>query len=331
MNANAEVQCIFYDEAGSAKGNSRLSKQQIAEKYNLNTRDLRTIDLPSSGFPHILIRDNAILVHMFDLRLLVQANQVVLFDVDEDIGREHNDNNSRIFSYNLEDKLHYGHGSKFSPNLPYELRVLETAFTSVTSTLEAKYLIIKKEVSETLATLHNDAVVHAGLRKLLEQVRKLSTVEQRATQIRNAVQDILNEDQDMADMYLTDKLAGRPHAIEDHQSVEYLLEAVQKASDAVVQQSSSLLGEIRRTEETVQSILNVRRNQIMVLEAKIEILMVGLASATLVAGWYGMNVINYSEESAWAFGVLTTLCLVATGLIWRAGARRLRTIQNTRI
>ncbi|EEQ34338.1 inner membrane magnesium transporter MRS2 [Microsporum canis CBS 113480] len=34
----------------------------------------------------------------------------------------------------------------------------------------------------------------------------------------------------------------------------------------------------------------------MVLETKIEIMMLGLAPATLVAGLYGMNVINYLEE-----------------------------------
>lgn len=331
MNGNAEVQCIFYDSSGAASGTKKLSKSQIAEQYGLSTRDLRTIDLPSAGFPHILIRDCSILVHIFDLRLLIQADKVVLFDVDEDVGREHYDNTSRIFSHNLEDKLHHTHGVGGASKMPYELRVLETALTSVTSTLEAQYLMNKKEVKETLETLNEDSVIHSKLRNLLELVRRLASVEQRATLVRDAVQEVMNEDRDMADMYLTDKRAGAPHTIDDHQSVEYLLEAIHKASDAVVQQTHGLLGDIRRTEDTIQSILNVRRNQIMVLEAKIEILMVGLASATLVAGWYGMNVVNYSEDSSWAFGALTALCLLGTGVIWRMGSRRLRNIQKTRL
>lgn len=331
MNSNAEVQCIFYDGAGVAKDTKKMTKLQIAQEYQLSTRDLRTIDLASAGFPHILIRDKTILIHLFDLRLLVQADRAVLFDIDEDIGREHSDNTSRLFSHNLEDKVHYGHGFGAPSSMPYELRVLETALTSVTSTLEAQYLLAKRQVAEALTNLNEDSVMHSELRKLLDLVRGLTRIEQRAKHVRDAVQEVLNDDQDMADMYLSDKRAGMPHEIEDHQSVEYLLEAIHKASDAVVQQTGGLLGDIRRTEETIQSILNVRRNQIMVLEAKIEILMVGLASATLVAGWYGMNVVNYSEDSSWAFGALTAVCLIGTAVVWRIGSRRLRNIQTTRL
>lgn len=325
---NTQVQCLFYDSHGVSTGTRKMTKQSIADEYQLSTRDLRTIDLPSAGFPHILIRDRAILLHLFDLRMVIQANGVVLFDVDEDVGREHFDNTSRVFNHNLEDKML--HKNKLDPSaaLPYELRVLEIALISVTSTLEAQYLLVKKSVKEALATLNEDSIIQFELRTLLELVRTLSVIEQRARQIRDTVQGVLNDDRDMADMYLTDRLAGKRHNIEDHQSVEYLLEAIQKSSDAVVQQTGGLLNEIKRTEETIQSILNVRRNQIMILEAKIEIFMVGLASATLVAGLYGMNVVNYFEESQLAFGVLTGSCLIATFAIWALGMRRLHKISK---
>ncbi|KAE8376164.1 hypothetical protein BDV26DRAFT_266313 [Aspergillus bertholletiae] len=170
--------------------------------------------------------------------------------------------------------------------------------------------------------------IHSNLRTLLELVRKLAATEKRARQVRSAVQDVLNNDEDMAAMYLSDKQAGKPHPVEDHQDVEYLLEAYYKASDAVVQEAASLMGTIQQTEESIQSILDVRRNQIMVLEAKIEILMLGMAAATLVAGWYGMNVVNYFEESSMAFGVLVASCLVAIMFLSRYGFRQLRAIQK---
>ncbi|KAH8433676.1 magnesium ion transporter [Aspergillus melleus] len=80
---------------------------------------------------------------------------------------------------------------------------------------------------------------------------------------------------------------------------------------------------IQQTKATIQSILDVRRNQIMVLEAKVEICMLGLAAATLVAGLCGMNVPNYWEKKSWAFGLLVSFCLVGT-----VGMRQLRRVQR---
>lgn len=331
-----EMMYTLYNANGAAAVRSKkLSKSNIASSYGLSTRDLRTIDLPSHGIPHILIREDTMLIHMLNLRLLVQADQVLLFHHEETAAVDHEqDNTSRVFCHDLESKLRGDRGVGASANLPYELRVLEAALASVTSTLEAEYLLAKKRVSSSLQVLDlqmldkEESLIHSEIRTLLDLMRKLAGIEQRARHVRSAVQEVLNDDQDMADMYLSDKQAGKPHAVRDHQEVEYLLEAYYKASDAVVQESAGLMGNIQQTEETIRSILDVRRNQIMVLEAKIEIIMVGLGASTLVAGLYGMNVINYFEESWWAFGMLVSFSIVGTALISRYGMRKLRNIQK---
>ncbi|KAK2832006.1 hypothetical protein FQN49_006946 [Arthroderma sp. PD_2] len=309
----------------------RLTKPFIAKKYGLSLRDVRAIDV-YRGLPHILIRESTILIHMFDLRLLVQANKALLFHGPEVHGHRH-DNIKRVFT-ELTGKLCVGHNSGNSATLPYELRVVEAALASVTSTLEAEYLLIKQEVSKSLKVLdrqmldRDGALVHSELRTLLDLVRKIADIEQRARHVRSAIQDVLNEDEDMAGMYLSDKVAGRRHESQDHQEVEYLLESYYKASNTVVHEATSMMGNIQKTEEAVQSALNVRRNQIMALEAKIEILMLGLAPATLGAGLYGMNVINYAEDGGWAFAILVSSCFAGTVLIWRWGMRALRYIQK---
>lgn len=335
---NMEMLYTLYNANGAAAVLSKkLSKLKIASNYGLSMRDLRTIDLPSNGIPHILIREDTMLVHMLNLRLLVQADQVLIFHHEKEkaaIGGHEQDNTSRVFCNDLESKLCGDSGMGASANLPYELRVLEAALASVTSTLEAEYLLARKQVSSSLQVLDlqmldkEESLIHSEIRTLLDLVRKLAGIEQRARHVRSAVQEVLNDDQDMADMYLSDKQAGKPHAVRDHQEVEYLLEAYYKASDAVVQESAGLMGNVQQTEETIRSILDVRRNQIMVLEAKIEIIMVGLGASTLVAGLYGMNVVNYLEESWWAFGMLVSFSVVGTALISRYGMRKLRNIQK---
>lgn len=352
MNGNALMQYTLHNSNGAAALVGKLTKLDITDRYGVSTRDLRVFDLPSSGFPYILVRENTILIHLFDLRLLVQHDQVLLFHITECINPGHDQGYSygprentsdddhsvsRVFSHNLEAKLRDGHGMGLSVSQPYELRVVEAALASVTSVLEAEYMLVEQQLSNALQksdlnTLDKEEnVIHSKLRIILDLTRKLATIEKRARQVRDVVQEVLNEDEDMVNMYLSDKRAGKPHALEDHQDVEYLFEAYFKASDSVVQEAVSLMDNIRRTEETIQSTLSVRRNQIMVLEAKIEILMLALAWATLVAGWYGMNVINYSEESAHAFAVVVSLSV--TGILSASwyGMRKLRRINKLRL
>lgn len=338
VSRNVEMLYTLYDSQGvEVSSTVKANKLKIAHSMGMSGRDLRTIDLPSGGVPHIPVRERAILIHMFDLRLLIQADQTLLVHLDETVNHKQDivrNNTSRVFCHNLEGKLRRDYGPGVWGSLPYELRVLEIALSSVTSTLEAEYLLANEQAANVMLMQDmqildkSESEIYSELRKLLDLLRRLSDIEQRARYVRSAVKDVLNEDQDMADMHLTDKRAGKPHAAQDHQDVEYLLEAYYKSSDTVVQEAGSLLGNVQKTEETVRSILDIRRNQIMVFETRIEIIMLGLAAATLVSGAYGMNVINYLEESRTAFGCLVSLCLIVTVLISRYGFRQLRHIQR---
>lgn len=339
MNGNAYMQYTLYNSNGAAAPGNRLTKLEIADRYELSTRDLRIFDLPSSGFPHILVRENTILIHLFDLRLLVQSDQVLLFHIAEYPGHGHEDEHtvSRVFTHNLEEKLRSHHELGLSVGQPFELRVVEATLASVTSVLEAEYILAERQVSNALRMTDQDtldweeSLIQTKLRMALDLTRKLAVIEQRARQVRNVAQEVLNEDEDMANMHLTDKKAGKPHALQDHQDVEYLFEAYFKASDAVAEEAAILMDNIRRTEETIQSTLSVRRNQIMVLEAQMEIFMLALACPTLLAGWYGMNVINYLEESAFAFAALVSLSFAGITSISWYGMRRLRHIRRLRL
>ncbi|VUC26037.1 unnamed protein product [Clonostachys rosea] len=241
INGNTEIQCTIYDMNGEETPAQKMTKYDIVKSFGFSGRDLRTFDLPSGGFPHILIREQTILIHIFDLRLLIQADRVFLINIEETIGNE-TDNASRVFRHDLKSKLLGSRGSGVSIRLPYELRVVEAALASVTATLEAQYLLVKKEVSETLASLEKEEhPLNSELKTLLDLVRTLVDIEKRGKQVREAIQEVLNEDQDMADMHLSDKKNGLPHKAADHQDVEYLFEAYYKASDGVVQEAGSLI------------------------------------------------------------------------------------------
>ncbi|CRG88489.1 hypothetical protein PISL3812_05519 [Talaromyces islandicus] len=182
-----------------------------------------------------------------------------------------------------------------------------------------------------------ESLVHTKLNLILELTRNICGIAQRPCRLQDIAQELLNEDEDMANVHLTDKNAGKPHAPQDPQDpqapqdVEYLFEAYFKATEAVVQDATILIKNIRRTEETIKSSLSVRRNQIMLLEVRIEILMLALVGATLIAGWYGMNVVNYLEEDKNAFFAILVFSLTSIFVGSLYGMRKLRRIHGLRI
>jgi magnesium transporter len=301
-------------------------KSELIAKYGLQPRDLRKID--SSVLPHILVRPSAILINLLHLRVLIQSDRVLVFDA---YGSTDSYTQS-LFMYDLEGKLRQKadprNGSTY---LPYEFRALEAVLISVTSGLEAEFALVRDPVTHILRELEED-IDRDKLRHLLVHSKKLGTFEQKARLVRDAIEDLLEADDDLSAMYLTERRStGNPRDEDDHQEVEMLLESYHKICDEIVEISGNLINNIRTTEEVVRAILDANRNQLMLLELKFSVGTLGLAGGTLIAGLYGMNLKNFIEESDWAFGSVSTICFVSTAVICVYGMRKLRKVQKVRM
>jgi magnesium transporter len=87
------------------------------------------------------------------------------------------------------------------------------------------------------------------LRKLLIYSKKLGTFEQKAKLVRDSIDELLEADDDLAAMYLTEKSHDLMRGEDDHTEVEMLLESYHKLCDEIVQESGNLVSNIRNTEE----------------------------------------------------------------------------------
>jgi magnesium transporter len=328
INDATELRCMVLGLDGSVKESDiRGTRDGLAKEWGLDGRDLRNADLVSEGIPHLLVRPSVIFISMFTLRLLVRPHEVLLFLLPiEDCHVKVQD----VFVTDLQRRLHPRSGSGLLAKLPFELRIVDAALASVIATLEAEHVLIRREVEDSLQDSTREDVVYAVLRDLQDHRKRLVAVQQRASQFRSALREILENDEDMATMFLTDRQAGRPHEVEDHLEVEYLLEAYYKNTDAIAESANALLGDLERTVETIHSILDVRRNQIMVFEAQLEICMLGFAVPTFVAGLFGMNVANFFEESTSAFVVLVAVCVMGTVTIAKYGLWKLDKFRKLR-
>ncbi|KAK2861330.1 magnesium ion transporter [Arthroderma sp. PD_2] len=323
------LRCTEFDGVGNVTlVNGEFKKSELIAKYGLLPRDLRKID--SSVLPHILIRHSAILISLLHLRVLIKSDRVLVFDA---YGSTDTYTQS-LFMYDLEGKLRQKEPASrqawTSGALPYEFRALEAVLVSITSGLEAEFEGVREPVARVLRALEED-IDRDKLRHLLVYSKRLGTFEQKARLVRDAIDDLLEADDDLTAMYLSERTKGIYRDEHDHQEVEMLLESYHKVCDEIVQASGNLVTNIRNTEEIVKAILDANRNSLMLLELKFSIGTLGLAAGTLFSALYGMNLKNFIEESDIGFGSVSAICFTLTACVCTYGLIKLRKVQRVRM
>ncbi|KAK7536240.1 putative magnesium ion transporter [Phyllosticta citribraziliensis] len=315
------LRCTEFDENGNVTlVNGEFRKSELIAKYGLLPRDLRKID--SAMLPHILVRPSAILLNLLHLRVLIKHNRVLVFDA---YGTT-NSYTQSIFMYDLEGRLRQK-DMRQNGHLPYEFRALEAVLLSVTSGLESEFEGVREPVVRVLRELEED-IDRDKLRYLLIYSKKLGSFEQQARLVRDALEELLEADDDLSAMYLSEKATGALRHEHEHTEVEMLLESYHKVSDEIVQAAENLVSNIRNTEEIVKAILDANRNSLMLLDLKFAVWTLGLAAGTFIAALYGMNLKNFIEESDAGFWGVSIACAVFTIITTTFGLGKLRRVQR---
>ncbi|KAG6831077.1 hypothetical protein H0H92_013001 [Tricholoma furcatifolium] len=226
------LRCTILDAEGSVKTISgHFKKSDLSSEHGLNARDLRKIDSRVPNLvPTILVRKEAILINILHIRALVKADAVLLFDTYGSAdSRLHS-----VFLYHLEHNLKSkGSGS------PYEFRALESIILSVLSALEAEMVFIRNLVGGLLAELE-DNIDHDRFKRLLHYSRRLTSFQNRASLVEEALEEVLRQDDDLNAMYLTDKKKGIIRELQDHEDLEVLLESFAKQVEEIVNEAENI-------------------------------------------------------------------------------------------
>lgn len=127
-------------------------------------------------------------------------------------------------------------------------------------------------------------------------------------------------------MYLTDKKKGQPRAFSDHEEVELLLEAYLKQTEEIASKASSLISNMRTTEEIVQIILDVSRNSLMWFEIRLSIITLSASIVSVYGALFGMNLKNYFEDDPIAFGLLSGAALLTGAGAYILSLRKLKAL-----
>ncbi|MED6192592.1 Magnesium transporter MRS2-I, variant 2 [Stylosanthes scabra] len=207
---------------------------------------------------------------------------------------------------------------------PFEFRALEVALEAICSFLDARTIEL-----ETAAYPALDELTSQISSRNLDRVRKLKSAMTRLTnrvqKIRDELENLLDDDDDMADLYLSKKLAnlsspassfGAPNWLlsspnpdskihrsskasstatslqveNDVEELEMLLEAYFTQIDGTLNKLNTLREYIDDTEDYINIQLDSHRNQLIQLELFLSLGTVSLSIFSLVGAIFGMNI-----------------------------------------
>ncbi|KAF9917666.1 magnesium ion transporter [Lobosporangium transversale] len=293
-------------------------KSDLCQQYGLHPRDLRKIDGGfSNQMPVVLVRPEVILVNLGHIRALIKADHIVLFDFPDSKDKIEDSPFVKDLQVKLRMDIVEAGGQA------YEFRALEAIFVSVVASLHAEMEILVHFVTKLLASIEEE-IDQNKLKEMLQYTKKVSRFESKTLLIRDVFEELLDQDEDLAALYLTEKKEGHPRMVDQHDEAEILLEAYMKQVEEIANVVTVVKHQMQSTEDFVNVILGAKRNQLLLFELRIAMGTLGISSGAIIAGFYGMNLRNYLEQDPYAFFVVTVAALGISGSVFGACARKLR-------
>ncbi|XP_022761108.1 magnesium transporter MRS2-2-like [Durio zibethinus] len=329
-----------------------VDKYAIMHRVNIHARDLRILD-PLLSYPStILGRDRAIVLNLEHIKAIITAEEILLRDPsDEYVVPVVQELQRRLPPVNA---IRQGQDYMGSQNdvetgdedeSPFEFRALEVALESICSFLAARTLELESAAYPAL-----DELTSQISSRNLDRVRKLKSAMTRLTarvqKVRDELEQLLDDDEDMADLYLSRKLAGASPVSgsgaanwypasptigskisraskasiatvrgdeNDVEELEMILEAYFMQIDGTLNKLTTLREYIDDTEDYINIQLDTYRNQLIQLELFLTSGTVCLSIFSLVAGIFGVNIpytwnTNHGYMFKWVIIFTGTFC-----------------------
>ncbi|CCF58391.1 hypothetical protein KAFR_0E02380 [Kazachstania africana CBS 2517] len=314
---DTQISCTIFNHKGDVVAVSqKFQKWKFLRDHDLYPRDLRKIDTTNVDIiPNILVKYNkCIVINMLHIKAIIKKDKVYVFDtVDQAAAAK-----LGVLMYDLESKL-----NTENSNQCYEHRALESMLVNVVSSLETEYKTRQNVCKLILNDLENQ-IDREKLRDLLISSKELTSFYQKSLLIRDVLDELLENDEDLSGMYLNKLLTEQND--NDFSDLEMMLENYYIQFDEFVQQSESLIQDIKSTEEIVNIILDANRNSLMLLELKITIYTLGFAVAALIPAFYGMNLKNFIEDSHFGFIGAVFFSIIGGYITVKKGFQLLRNV-----
>ncbi|KAF8050620.1 hypothetical protein N665_1922s0006 [Sinapis alba] len=252
---------------------TEAGKHTIMRRTGLPARDLRILD-PLLSYPStVLGRERAIVINLEHIKAIITAQEVLLLNwKDPSVAPFIEEFQRRIRCYHHATKPQEGENTEGgeggtsqlsgdqgeeakkdaklslgnqggSKVLPFEFVALEACLEAASTSLESEAVRLELEAHPALDKL-TLKISTLNLERVRQIKSRLVAITGRVQKVRDALEHLLDDDEDMAEMYLTDKLAHNSSASssdtvvvdlpedDDRFRAEFSAESCHRGSDA---------------------------------------------------------------------------------------------------
>ncbi|CAI0437790.1 unnamed protein product [Linum tenue] len=182
-----------------SSGNSQIievDKFTMMRRCDLPARDLRLLD-PLFVYPStILGREKAIVVNLEQIRCIITADEVLLLNSL--------DNYVLQYVVELQRRLTTAAVAPSPDYLPFEFRALEVALEAACTFLDSQAAELEIEAYPLLDEL-TSKISTLNLERVRRLKSRLVALTRRVQKVRDEIEQLMDDDGDMAEMYLTEK------------------------------------------------------------------------------------------------------------------------------
>jgi magnesium transporter len=333
-------------------------KNTIIRLAAIPARDLRILGPVFSHSSNILAREKAMVVNLEFIKAIVTAEEVLLLDplrqevlpfVEQLRQQLPHKTQPKLLGGGDDNVTETAEGLQSELPLPFEFQVLEIALEVVCTYLDSDVADLERGAYPILDELARNVST-----KNLEHVRSLKSnltrLLARVQKVRDEIEHLLDDNEDMAQLYLTRKwlqnqqaeahlAATTPNNLSivrrlnstrsgslvtsnddnDVEDLEMLLEAYFMQLDGTRNKILSVREYIDDTEDYVNIQLDNHRNELIQLQLTLTIASFAIAIETLIAGAFGMNIpctLYNTKGIFWhAVGIMTAVSMVIFVLV----------------
>jgi magnesium transporter len=282
----------------------------ISKCEPVQLRDLRLVDPTFRSEQVLLVRDNAIILVLDDyLRAVIQSHRLLLFNHEaERVQRA-----IRIITERLQ-------SASLDIYNAFEFIVLESMFIAAYFELEEFYFVIEQQIDRDLRDL-NRTLSSSRIENMRLHMRHLTLFLSRIKRLSQLFDRVLGEDDDMSNMYLTDKYyhPETPRHPLDHEYVETLLESYYQLFQALSNRAELLDEKVNDSEATMDIKLDAVQNRMLAFNLLQHLCTAMFFAMNFIADIFGMNLncpwYNITDSLApWLGTVLGTTALATVFL-----------------
>ncbi|KAF3329607.1 magnesium transporter MRS2-1-like protein [Carex littledalei] len=192
---------IRIDAATGASSIIEADKISIMRRCDLPARDLRLLD-PLFVYPStILGREKAIVVNLEQIRCIITADELLLLNSLDSYVLQYTVELQRRMSAAAEAEAM---GQEAADRLPFEFRALELALEVACSYLDSQSAELEIEAYPLLDEL-TSKISTLNLERVRRLKSRLVALTRRVQKVREEIEHLMDDDGDMAEMYLTEK------------------------------------------------------------------------------------------------------------------------------